>query len=77
MASPNLSRSDHPSNPPPFLLGITEATLAVETNPSIGSVEVVIRERGRVTETLVLAPVQAARLAERLLAAAVPLEAAL
>ena len=58
------------------ILGFAEAGLAVETRAEIGAVELVIRERGRITETLVLAPRQAARLAERLLLAALPLAAA-
>ena len=52
------------------ILGFAAAGLAVETNPATGGVELRIRERGRITEIVVLAPCQAARLALKLIEAA-------
>ena len=55
---------------------LAEAGIAVETRPDIGAIELVIRDHGRVAEILVLAPVQALAVAQRLVSAVQAMTAA-
>ena len=77
MAARQSSRADRAVNPDIFdILGFAECGLAVVHRPDIGAVELVIRERGRIIETVVLAPEQALAVAERLVGAVMALAAA-
>ena len=79
MPGPESTRGAPAVNPATFeidLLGFAEAGIAVETRPDIGAIELAIRDHGQVAETLVLAPVQALAVAQRLVRAVQAMTAA-